>query len=162
MAVVLAMILGTSSSHEEGVTRDVNVDTKGFVDDGRGYVKALKGVRLEWTTDNGHRVIARQRVRDPVRIRGRWRSACVEGQLSYVALCKPARRPDRDARRLVATLRSAMATGFYRGTKEEHEGLGFRGQGRGLVGNHQDRLRRRPRRIGQRQRAGQERRGEGG
>jgi glutamate synthase (NADPH/NADH) small chain len=39
----------TSSSHEEGCTRDWSVGTKGFVDDGHGRVKAVKAVRLDWT-----------------------------------------------------------------------------------------------------------------
>jgi len=51
------MILRTSSSHEEGVTRDFSINTKGFLDDGKGNVKALQGVRLEWTTDNGRPVM---------------------------------------------------------------------------------------------------------
>jgi glutamate synthase (NADPH/NADH) small chain len=39
----------TSSSHKEGDTvREFAVATKGFVDDGKGNVKALKAVRLEW------------------------------------------------------------------------------------------------------------------
>ncbi len=40
--------LRTSSSHDEGCSRDFAVATKGFVDDGAGNVKALKAVRLEW------------------------------------------------------------------------------------------------------------------
>jgi glutamate synthase (NADPH/NADH) small chain len=40
--------LRTSSSHDEGCTRDFAVATKGFVGDGKGNVKALKAVRLEW------------------------------------------------------------------------------------------------------------------
>jgi glutamate synthase (NADPH/NADH) small chain len=40
--------LRTSSSHNEGCTRDFAVATKGFVDDGKGNVKALKAVRLDW------------------------------------------------------------------------------------------------------------------
>jgi glutamate synthase (NADPH/NADH) small chain len=39
--------LRTSSSHEEGVTRDWSVATKAFVGE-NGRVKALKAVRLEW------------------------------------------------------------------------------------------------------------------
>ena len=41
--------LRTSSSHDEGCTRDFAVLTKSFVGDEHGRVKALKGVRLEWT-----------------------------------------------------------------------------------------------------------------
>ncbi|MCK6388674.1 MAG: glutamate synthase subunit beta [Zoogloea sp.] len=40
--------LRTSSSHEEGCSRDFAVATKGFVDDGQGNVKALKAIRLDW------------------------------------------------------------------------------------------------------------------
>jgi glutamate synthase (NADPH/NADH) small chain len=39
--------LRTSSSHEEGVTRDWSIATKEFVGEG-GRVKALKTIRLEW------------------------------------------------------------------------------------------------------------------
>ncbi len=41
--------LRTSSSHDEGCSRDFAVLTKSFVGDENGRVKALKGVRLEWT-----------------------------------------------------------------------------------------------------------------
>ena len=40
--------LRTSSSHNEGCTRDFAVATKGFVGDEQGNVKALKAVRLDW------------------------------------------------------------------------------------------------------------------
>jgi len=40
--------LRTSSSHDEGCTRDFAVATKGFVGDGEGNVKALKAIRLDW------------------------------------------------------------------------------------------------------------------
>ncbi len=40
--------LRTSSSHEEGVTRDFAVATKELVGDGKGNVKGLKAVRVEW------------------------------------------------------------------------------------------------------------------
>ncbi|HJW26876.1 MAG TPA: glutamate synthase subunit beta [Rhodocyclaceae bacterium] len=40
--------LRTSSSHEEGCSRDFAVATKEFVSDGNGNVKALKAVRVEW------------------------------------------------------------------------------------------------------------------
>ncbi|HRE17038.1 MAG TPA: glutamate synthase subunit beta, partial [Rhodocyclaceae bacterium] len=40
--------LRTSSSHEEGATRDFAVGTKEFITDGKGNVKALKAVRLDW------------------------------------------------------------------------------------------------------------------
>ena len=38
----------TSSSHEEGVERDFAVATKELVADGKGGIKALKAVRVEW------------------------------------------------------------------------------------------------------------------
>jgi glutamate synthase (NADPH/NADH) small chain len=47
------MILRTSSSHEEGVTRDWSLNTKRFSGDAAGNVKKLHGVRLEWKQDNG-------------------------------------------------------------------------------------------------------------
>ncbi|MDK2971711.1 MAG: glutamate synthase small chain [Candidatus Sumerlaeota bacterium] len=42
-------IYRTSSAHEEGGTRDWAVNTKEFIGDGKGNVKALKAIRLEWT-----------------------------------------------------------------------------------------------------------------
>jgi glutamate synthase (NADPH/NADH) small chain len=42
------MILKTSSSHEEGVERHWAVATKEFIGDGKGNLKALKIVTLEW------------------------------------------------------------------------------------------------------------------
>jgi len=47
------MILRTSSSHEEGVVRDFSINTKAFLADEQGRVRALRGVRLEWRQDNG-------------------------------------------------------------------------------------------------------------
>jgi len=47
--------LRTSSSHEEGVSRDWSIATKAFVGDG-GKVKALKAVRLEWNDGRMHEV----------------------------------------------------------------------------------------------------------
>jgi len=40
--------LRTSTSHEEGCERDWSVATKRFNDDGKGNVKSLTAVRLEW------------------------------------------------------------------------------------------------------------------
>ncbi|HET7775365.1 MAG TPA: glutamate synthase subunit beta [Azospira sp.] len=40
--------LRTSSSHDEGCSRDFGVATKELVSDGNGNVKALKAVRVEW------------------------------------------------------------------------------------------------------------------
>jgi len=51
------MILRTSTSHEEGVVRDFSINTKEFLGDARGNVRALRGVRLEWGTDNGRPVM---------------------------------------------------------------------------------------------------------
>jgi glutamate synthase (NADPH) small chain len=46
------MILRTSTSHEEGVTRDWSINTKNFSGE-NGMVKKLHGVRLDWKPDNG-------------------------------------------------------------------------------------------------------------
>jgi glutamate synthase (NADPH/NADH) small chain len=51
------MILRTSSSHEEGVVRDFSINTKAFVGDERGRVRALRGIRLDWQQDNGRPVM---------------------------------------------------------------------------------------------------------
>ena len=40
--------LRTSSSHDEGCIRDFAVATKSLVDDGKGNIKALQAVRVEW------------------------------------------------------------------------------------------------------------------
>ena len=40
--------LRTSSSHDEGCTRDFAVSTKELIGDGNGNVKALKAARVEW------------------------------------------------------------------------------------------------------------------
>jgi glutamate synthase (NADPH/NADH) small chain len=48
------MVLKTTSSHEEGVERHWAVATKEFIGDGKGNLKALKIVTLEWKlTDEG-------------------------------------------------------------------------------------------------------------
>ncbi|HEV7732792.1 MAG TPA: glutamate synthase subunit beta [Candidatus Binatia bacterium] len=51
------MILRTSTSHEEGVTRDWSINTKRFSGDADGNVTKLHGVRLEWQQDNGRPVM---------------------------------------------------------------------------------------------------------
>jgi glutamate synthase (NADPH/NADH) small chain len=51
------MILRTSSSHEEGVQRDWSINTKAFLGDAKGRLRALRGVRLEWAQDNGRPVM---------------------------------------------------------------------------------------------------------
>jgi len=47
------MILKTTSSHEEGVTRQWAIATKEFIGDENGNLKALKIVDLEWKIENG-------------------------------------------------------------------------------------------------------------
>jgi glutamate synthase (NADPH/NADH) small chain len=48
------MVLKTSSSHEEGADRHWAIATKEFIGDGKGNLKALKTVRLEWKmTEDG-------------------------------------------------------------------------------------------------------------
>ena len=49
-------ILRTSSSHEEGCERMWSILTKEFVGDEQGNVKALRCVKLEWTTDESGRM----------------------------------------------------------------------------------------------------------
>jgi glutamate synthase (NADPH/NADH) small chain len=51
------MILRTSSSHEEGVTRDWSINTTHFSGDADGNVRKLHGVRLDWVQDNGRPVM---------------------------------------------------------------------------------------------------------
>ncbi|HXJ32879.1 MAG TPA: glutamate synthase subunit beta [Candidatus Eisenbacteria bacterium] len=51
------MILRTSSSHEEGVMRDFSINTKAFLADAQGRVRALRGVRLDWAQENGRPVM---------------------------------------------------------------------------------------------------------
>ena len=46
------MILRTSTSHEEGVLRDWNINTKRFIGE-NGTLKALEGVKLRWKQENG-------------------------------------------------------------------------------------------------------------
>ncbi len=47
------MILRSSTSHEEGVIRDWSINTKRFSGDGKGHVRKLHGVRLNWKRENG-------------------------------------------------------------------------------------------------------------
>src|SRR5688572_6640232 len=51
------MILRTSSSHEEGVRRDWSINTKSFLGDAEGQVRAMRAVRLDWNGDNGRPVM---------------------------------------------------------------------------------------------------------
>ncbi len=55
------MVLRSSSSHEEGVIRDWNINTRSFSGDVHGRVKKLHGVRLEWqAAQNGGRAEMRE------------------------------------------------------------------------------------------------------
>lgn len=47
------MILRTSSSHEEGCERKWAINTREFVGDDKGNLKAMKIVDVEWTMENG-------------------------------------------------------------------------------------------------------------
>ena len=47
--------LKTSSSHEEGVNRNWSIQTKEFIKDSQGKLKALKTVEVEWTRRPGQR-----------------------------------------------------------------------------------------------------------
>jgi len=47
------MKLRTSTSQEEGCDRDWEVNTKRFIDDGKGNVKAIECVRVEWKQEDG-------------------------------------------------------------------------------------------------------------
>ena len=47
--------LKTSSSHEEGSHREWSILTKEFIDDGKGNIKALKTVEVEWKKIPGER-----------------------------------------------------------------------------------------------------------
>jgi glutamate synthase (NADPH/NADH) small chain len=47
------LIFRTSSAHEEGGERDYNVLTTRFIDDGKGNVKRLDCVRIEWVPAEG-------------------------------------------------------------------------------------------------------------
>jgi len=47
------MKLRTSTSQDEGCGRDWEVNTKRFIDDGKGNVKAIECVRVEWKQENG-------------------------------------------------------------------------------------------------------------
>lgn len=45
------MLMKTTSSHEEGVERVWYINTKEFIGDGKGNLKAIKVVDVEWETD---------------------------------------------------------------------------------------------------------------
>ncbi|MBT8296167.1 MAG: FAD-dependent oxidoreductase, partial [Gramella sp.] len=47
--------LKTSSSHEEGVNRNWSIQTKEFIKDDKGKLKALKTVEVEWVRRPGQR-----------------------------------------------------------------------------------------------------------
>jgi glutamate synthase (NADPH/NADH) small chain len=50
------MILRTSTSHEEGCDRNWSIVTKEFVGDGKGNLKALKVIEVEWKVKDGKSV----------------------------------------------------------------------------------------------------------
>jgi glutamate synthase (NADPH/NADH) small chain len=47
------MMLRTSTSHEEGCEREWSINTKAFIGDENGNLKALRLVNLDWKTENG-------------------------------------------------------------------------------------------------------------
>lgn len=47
--------LKNSSSHEEGCNRNWSINTKEFIKDSKGNLKALKTVEVEWVKENGER-----------------------------------------------------------------------------------------------------------
>lgn len=49
------MKLKTTSSHQEGVERFFSISTKEFISDGKGNLKALKTVAVEWIFNEGER-----------------------------------------------------------------------------------------------------------
>ncbi|MDH5380034.1 MAG: glutamate synthase subunit beta [Cyclobacteriaceae bacterium] len=49
------MILRSSSSHEEGCTREWSIITEEFIADDKGNVKAIKITEIEWYSENGQR-----------------------------------------------------------------------------------------------------------
>ena len=49
------MVLKSSTSHEEGADRHWAIATKEFIGDGKGNLKALKVIDLEWTASNDGR-----------------------------------------------------------------------------------------------------------
>lgn len=51
------MVLRTSTSHDEGATRDWSIQTKALLADEAGRVRALQAVRLEWHTEGGRRTM---------------------------------------------------------------------------------------------------------
>jgi glutamate synthase (NADPH/NADH) small chain len=51
------MMLRTSTSHEEGCERSWSVNTKEFIGDENGNLKALKLVNIEWVLENGRMVM---------------------------------------------------------------------------------------------------------
>jgi glutamate synthase (NADPH/NADH) small chain len=48
-----AMMLRTSTSHEEGCEREWSINTKAFIGDENGNLKALQIVNLEWKHEGG-------------------------------------------------------------------------------------------------------------
>ncbi len=54
------MKLRTSSSHKEGVDRHFGISTKEFMDDGKGNLKGLKTVEVEWIFEEGQRPVLKE------------------------------------------------------------------------------------------------------
>nr|WP_299341120.1 glutamate synthase subunit beta [Allomuricauda sp.] len=54
------MRLRTSSSHKEGADRVFSISTKEFVDDGKGNLKSLVTVEVEWIKEPGKRPILKE------------------------------------------------------------------------------------------------------
>ncbi len=54
------MMLRTSTSHEEGCERYWSINTKAFIGDGNGNLKALRLVDLEWKSENGRMQMVEQ------------------------------------------------------------------------------------------------------
>jgi glutamate synthase (NADPH/NADH) small chain len=50
------MVMRTSTSHSEGCERHWSINTKRFINDGNGNVKAVQAVKLEWVTEDGGRM----------------------------------------------------------------------------------------------------------
>lgn len=54
------MVLKTTSSHEEGCRREWNLDTRRFLGDEKGCVKAVEVERVEWSKDENGRMQMRR------------------------------------------------------------------------------------------------------
>ncbi len=54
------VIFRTSTSHEEGCNREFSIETKEFIGDENGHVKALRTVHVEWVKDDAGRLSPRE------------------------------------------------------------------------------------------------------